>query len=571
MTEIVRRQDATTAHDASPGVIAVWLERLIVGCLFAFAFSAPHSIAAAEGVWVLGMLAWIVRFALRPRPALRRTPVDYALLGFFVLTFVTAFFSYEPDESIGKLRAASLFTIVYLAAENIPSRRILRALVLTLVASCMLNVAYTFIVRARGHGVKMTNLSAESPLRAAGVREGDTLLEVDRAPLKNPADIEQGLSAQRTTREATVRWPDGKAACVADESLACLKGVRAEVPLAINVERRKFLEGTTPEARLGIGAWSRGRDDRAAGFYGHYTTYAEVLQLIGSLALGLLVALVAARRRARQGTDGARTGVKSTRQNDAGARRNENARLNGREWSINSRWSVVLLALACCGMSGALLLTVTRASWAAFLVSLLLIVMVGAASRRALVVVLLAIVVVVPAGLYVLREKRGVGFIDQRDDSTTWRETVWREGFQILVSKPRHLFVGVGMDSLKRRWREWGMFDHGRLPWGHLHSTPLQIAFERGLPTLAAWLALLFLYWRMLWRLARRRGVGRVEWIERGLALGALGGAVGFFTSGLVHYNLGDSEVAMTFYFIMGLALALERLSAGEPAKETAA
>jgi O-antigen ligase len=190
-------------------------------------------------------------------------------------------------------------------------------------------------------------------------------------------------------------------------------------------------------------------------------------------------------------------------------------------------------------------------------------VLAGAGSRRAVVAVVLAACVVAPVALFVLREKRGVGLVDQRDESTTWRETVWREGFDVLKSKPRHLLVGVGMDTLKYRWREWGMFDHGRLPWGHLHSTPLQIAFERGLPALAAWLALLFLYWRALWRMARR--VRDLNWIERGLALGALGGAIGFFASGLVHYNLGDSEVAMNFYFLMGLALALERLTKDEP------
>jgi uncharacterized membrane protein YuzA (DUF378 family) len=41
--------------------------------------------------------------------------------------------------------------------------------------------------------------------------------------------------------------------------------------------------------------------------------------------------------------------------------------------------------------------------------------------------------------------------------------------------------------------------------------------------------------------------------------LGALGGLCGFFASGLVHYNWGDSEVVMIFYFIMGLTLAIQR------------
>jgi uncharacterized membrane protein YuzA (DUF378 family) len=60
----------------------------------------------------------------------------------------------------------------------------------------------------------------------------------------------------------------------------------------------------------------------------------------------------------------------------------------------------------------------------------------------------------------------------------------------------------------------------------------------------------------MLWRIQRRAGI---EDIARGVALGALGGAIGFFTSGLVHYNWGDSEVVTVFYFIMGLCLVVER------------
>jgi hypothetical protein len=104
------------------------------------------------------------------------------------------------------------------------------------------------------------------------------------------------------------------------------------------------------------------------------------------------------------------------------------------------------------------------------------------------------------------------------------------------------------------------MFDRGRQPWGHLHSTPLQIAFERGLPALLMWAAWLFVYGRMLWRLARRNAL-QGDWVERGLVLGALGGLVGFAAAGLVHYNFGDSEVVMVFYLVMGLALAAERLA----------
>jgi O-antigen ligase len=118
------------------------------------------------------------------------------------------------------------------------------------------------------------------------------------------------------------------------------------------------------------------------------------------------------------------------------------------------------------------------------------------------------------------------------------------------------------MDSLKRHWREWRMFDGGRQPWGHLHSTPLQIAFERGLPALFVWAAWLFVYARSLLRALRRKTPE--GWVERGLLLGALGGLAGFVAGGLVHYNFGDSEVVMVFYFIMGLALAAVRPGGAE-------
>ena len=47
---------------------------------------------------------------------------------------------------------------------------------------------------------------------------------------------------------------------------------------------------------------------------------------------------------------------------------------------------------------------------------------------------------------------------------------------------------------------------------------------------------------------------------SRGILLGCLGGTVGFFASSLVHYNLGDQEVAMLFFMLMGFGLKLMQL-----------
>jgi O-antigen ligase len=216
--------------------------------------------------------------------------------------------------------------------------------------------------------------------------------------------------------------------------------------------------------------------------------------------------------------------------------------------------------MALAGFGFALLLTVTRASWLGCLVSTLIILLLGVGRRGVVLIGVLAIPLII-AGLFVLQQKRNVAFIDQADQSTTWRETVWREGVNLLVDKPRHLLIGVGMDSIKGHWREWGLFDGGRLPWGHMHSNLLQIGLERGVPALILWLAFLFVYARTLWR--SLRNVAKLEWVERGILLGALGGLAGFFTSGLVHYNWGDSEVVMVLYMVMGLALAVHRQAAG--------
>src|SRR5438876_2280897 len=500
----VRQNKAS--RELAPGPLGLWLDRGILATLFLFVIAAPNSIAATQTAWLIGLLFWVLRLFVWPRPGLHRTPLDYALLGFFILTGISSFLSYEPMISIGKLRAASLFTIVYLFAENVRPAYVLRALTVVLIAACAVNLLYTFGQFTLGRGVKVYEVRSDSPLSAARLvsREkilpmpilgGDTLQEVDGHTLRSINDLVAALDRP------------------ASESPAKIKIYRVEWIPVLQVPRGNLLPGATPEERLGIQRWTHGRDWRATGFYDHWTTYGETLQLIASLGLGLFVALP--HKRTRIGA---------------------------------------LLALAIVGMCGALLLTVMRASWGALLVSTVLIAFLGL-SRRALIVVGVCALPLIAAGLFVLHQKRQVGFLDQQDDSIRWRETVQKEGLQLLVSNPRHLLIGVGMDSIKAHWREWGLFENGRIPMGHMHSDYLQIALERGVPALIAWLILLGMYGRMLWR--TRRSVPSDNWIEKGIILGALGGLVGFMLSGVVHYNWGDSEVVMIFYLIMGLSLVV--------------
>ena len=485
--------------------ISTWLERAIVACLFLIATFAPHSIAVTQGAWLLGITFWIARLVVYPRPQLMRSPVDIALLGFFILSGVSGIFSYSPVISIGKMRASSLFTIVYLVSQNARSLRLVRLLALTLIASCMLNVFLTAGQLAIGKGVKVQGVKPESPLVRAVFRtktvmqptpitNGDTIWEVDGRPVGTPEDLAAALAS--------------------GPSIAKVRIYRVEWTPELELPRAQLLPGTSALDQLGIGGWSRGRDWRATGFYNHWVTYAEVLQLIASLALGIFLALKQKR---------SRTGM--------------------------------LLVLAVAGLLFALAMTVTRASWIGFAISALAMLLITS-SRRTIVIVGACAIPLVLAGVILLQQRRSIGFFDKSDQSTSWREMVWKEGFQLLVSKPRHLIFGVGMDSIKGHWREWGLFDNGRQPIGHMHSNLLQIALERGVPALIVWLILIGVYVRLLWRIIRRKGI---DDFARGVAVGGLGGALGFIASGLVHYNWGDSEVVTIFYFIMGLCLVVER------------
>ena len=264
---------------------------------------------------------------------------------------------------------------------------------------------------------------------------------------------------------------------------------------------------------LGITDWQRGRDTRASGFYGHYVTYAEMLQLVMSLAIGLFLTL---------------TGLDKRR---------------------------VALGVGIVGYGVSLFLTITRASWAGILGSTGVMLLIGRSKKTLLLAAALVIPIAV-GGVWYLQQKRQVGVVDTADGSTQWRLIVWREAANIIVSRPRNMLVGVGMDSILKRWPEWHMFQNGYIPLGHMHSDYIELAFERGIPALIAWLAWMAIYLSMLWRGYRE---GNFGWPERGILLGALGGTVGFLLAGFVHYNWGDSEVAMTFYVIMGLALATLR------------
>ncbi|HLK10441.1 MAG TPA: O-antigen ligase family protein [Candidatus Binatia bacterium] len=91
----------------------------------------------------------------------------------------------------------------------------------------------------------------------------------------------------------------------------------------------------------------------------------------------------------------------------------------------------------------------------------------------------------------------------------------------------------------------------------HAHSNYLQLAAEAGLAGLAAFVLLLAAGLRLGWRAL----AGAADPATRAAAAGAWAGVAGFVVGGLTQYTFGDNEVAVAFWFALGL---LVRLAAAE-------
>lgn len=517
MEELFKKFDALAGIDAT-GFVTVWLERAVFFFLILMVVSAPHSIAATQTAWLIGMFLWVIRLFIAPRPKLFRTPMDIALWGFFIWSVVTCFVSYEPAISLNKLRGTALFLIFYFVIYNIKNLRAVRFAACALVLSCMVNVVWVPVQRAIGRGVEIHGVAPNSPLAniyladgsKAALWDGDTLVKIDNRKVSSPEEVVAALEKNETTK---------------------IQFYRPDFDLIVTARRADLLPGSTAMERLGITSWKKSRNWRSSGFYGHYATYAEVLQLIASLALGLLLGCFLYRRK----------------------RDDEQASFIE---AVAARPFLVLFA--CVGLMGlALLLTVTRASQLGFLISAISIVLISG-NRKLILAAIAVILPVAIGGVLFLQQSRQVGFFDPNDDSIKYRQTMYSDGVRLWTSGARHLVFGVGMDSVQKHWREWGLYDGGKMAMGHFHSTFLQMLVERGIPALLLYLMIFGVYARSLWR-AIRAVAGR-NWLDTGILLGCFGGAMGFFAASVVHYNFGDAEVLMVLFILMGFGMAIGKL-----------
>jgi hypothetical protein len=163
-----------------------------------------------------------------------------------------------------------------------------------------------------------------------------------------------------------------------------------------------------------------------------------------------------------------------------------------------------------------------------------------------------ALFFVLAFGAVVVSQTRARDALMLGDPSSSLRAEVARVGLSRILIHP---VFGHGMDAMQLHWNEWGFPGKDMI---HLHSTPLQLAFDRGLPMVVLWLWLMIAFWLYIAR-AEKSARDLSDTDSHGLLLGFLGALSGFLASSLVNYNFGDADATMMFWFLMGLALVLAR------------
>ncbi len=220
-----------------------------------------------------------------------------------------------------------------------------------------------------------------------------------------------------------------------------------------------------------------------------------------------------------------------------------------------TRW----LAPAWLAGGAALGFTYVRGAWLGFAAGALAVI--AGLGRRGLVAA--AALVIVAGGLVLALptiRARVETIGDPNNDTTRDRMAMMLVGFDIIAAHP---LTGIGPEGVKRVYPRMVPPEGMRRSTSHLHNTPLQIAAERGLVGLAAWLWIFVAFFHRAGSVWRRLPAAAGD--DCVVVLGSLAALVTFLVAGVFEYNFGDTEVLMVAMALMALpfAVAGDRASAG--------
>ena len=256
---------------------------------------------------------------------------------------------------------------------------------------------------------------------------------------------------------------------------------------------------TTAWGAYGVLAGNAGGESgtRLTGFLGHYMTAGGVLMLV---TLAMLAAAVLASR----------------------------------------RWERIAAIAAAAGTAAGLGLAQTRNAYVGLAMGVIALLFAWRPGIVALLPFVLSLAVLLSPPI--VRE-RIFSIVDLEDESIQSRFVMADNGVGIIADFP---IFGAGPQQVQQLYQRYKASEQSPdVP--HLHNNFLQIAAERGLPALAAWIWLMIAFGVAPLRIARNPDAK--PW-HRVAALAAFCAVAALLVAGLFEYNFGDAEVLTLFLFI---------------------
>lgn len=246
--------------------------------------------------------------------------------------------------------------------------------------------------------------------------------------------------------------------------------------------------------------------ERISGFMGHYMTQAGLLLLFATLALSLLL--------------------------------------------FNHGKTKYIWGAAFFASSIALVLTLTRNAWVGLAVAAFVLLFLYKPKFVVLLPIGLALAFLVsPKSI----KQRALSVFSLKSPSNAIRIEYLRTGWEIIKEYP---LFGTGPDTVDVIFQnpKYDLSEDARSN-VHLHNNIIQIAAERGLFTLLAWLAFVIWAFVSLIRLIKNKNPSLFPFTAA-----ALSGLLAFFAAGLFEYNFGDSEVVTLFLYLITMPFAAKRI-----------
>ncbi|MEQ1758023.1 MAG: O-antigen ligase family protein [Vicinamibacterales bacterium] len=145
--------------------------------------------------------------------------------------------------------------------------------------------------------------------------------------------------------------------------------------------------------------------------------------------------------------------------------------------------------------------------------------------------------------------QRMASTFDLKDPTNRDRVAMVKMGVAIVKDHP---LTGVGPNMIERVYPQYRQPDAVKAVNVHLHNVPVQIAAERGLLALAAWVWLVVSLMTSLVRVFRTHP-------DRTLAATGLAAVAAMLAAGLFEHNFGDSEFLMLFLVLVTVPFAALR------------